>query len=206
MRTRTLLLALMTLPVAGCSNSWKSTFVPSPGAESGLAPLTPDAPVRVREVDWERLQTAIGEMRASAAASDVPVSEWSEAEKATMKSTLLRALQVTADPAGVVILGRSDFRTTQTLRPETTDQPELVSFARAIGADEVVWSRGYMGRAQTIINEPVNSWYYGNESYWDSRNRRWRTRSYSDQSTTFIPVQVEADQYAYIAYFLAAKR
>jgi hypothetical protein len=142
------------------------------------------------------------ELRDRAAASDAPLDEWPEAERLSMKATLLRALQVTQDPTDVAVLGRSDFRTTETYRPESTDQPDLTGFARSIGATEVIWARGHMGTAETIVREPINTWSYGSEVAWDRRRGRWRSYPYSEQSTTFVPVRVEAEQFAYIAYYL----
>jgi len=192
------------LLLTGCTSVWKSTFVPSPGATTS-APLDQSATIRVRELDWQRLQQGIGELQARVAASNAPVEEWSESEKADLKAALLRILQVTDDPSSVTILGRSDFRTTQSYRLETADQPDLIAFARSIGATQVIWSRGYLGKADTIVSEPVHTWGWGNDPSWDRRHGRWRGGSYADSSTTFVPVRIEADEFAYYAYFLRAR-
>lgn len=201
---RLFIVAAVLAALTGCSSVWKSTFVPA--HEGVLEPLAANAGVRVREVSWERLQGALREMESTAAKSPVPPQDWPDEQKAAMKSALLSALQVTADPATITILGRSDFRTTDTYRLETTDQPDLIAFARSVGATEVVWSRAYLGKADTIVREPVDTWSFGRDSYWDRRRGRWRSGSYSEQYTTFVPVRVEADQFAYIAYFLTVLR
>ncbi len=201
---RSALALLAALFLGGCTSVWESTFVPARDATP--PPLAASQTVRVREVNWDRLQNALREMESTAASRDTPFEEWPDEQKAEMKASMLRTLQVSTDPAAVDIIGRSDFRTTQTYRLETTDQPDLVSFARSIGATEVVWSRGYLGKAQTIVREPINTWSYGSNAAWDRRRGRWRSYPYSESSTTFVPVSVEADQFAYIAYFLAAGR
>ena len=160
---------------------------------SGAAPaLMKDAPVQVREVAWDRLQSGLKELEAEQGKSDVSPADWSAQRKAGEKAKLLKVLQVSEEPASVEVLGRSDFRSTTPLRPESSDQPELLAMARKVGANKVVWSRRLVGQADTIVREPMTTF----ES--DHRGRR----VFSESSTTWVPLSVRADQYAYVAYFL----
>jgi hypothetical protein len=191
MRIAIVLLACVVL--GGCSGSrWEQEFTPTAAVE----PLPGNVPVRVREVDWDRLQSGLDSMRQEAAASDVPESEWTQDKRDAAKARLLRTLQVSADPMSVEVVGRSEFRTTDSLRPDRDGQ--LAELAKKVGATEVVWSRRHLGKADTIIEEPVNSYSTVNE--WGGR--RGRDRSYSESTTTWVPVVVAADEFAYVAYFL----
>ncbi len=187
---------LAGLPLGGCATSaWEREFVPS----AELAERPGDAPVRVREVPWDRLQQGLRELEAQASQSDAPMSEWSSEKRAEAKARLLRTLQVTDDPAGVTVVGRSDFRTTTQLRPETSGQEELIKLAHKVGASEVVWSRRLLGKADTIVQEPVTTF---SSAFGRSWGRRRYGGGFSDTTTSWVPVRVQADEYAYVAYFL----
>ncbi|MBL8764674.1 MAG: hypothetical protein JNM07_10440 [Phycisphaerae bacterium] len=199
MRVRsTAFIVLLLAPgiVPGCSPSlWESEFK-SNGAPA--PPLARDAAVRLREVPWERLQGALGELRAQVASSDVHPDDWSPAQRADAHARLLRGLQITSDPAAVQVLGRSEFRTTSRVRPS---DPQLEQFARRVGATTVIWTSTYTGKADSIEQEPVNEWRTGTIT--DRLNRERRADAfYSDNATIWIPVVVQKDEYAWMAYFL----
>jgi uncharacterized protein YceK len=187
---RIIVLALVLPLLGGCSVSvWERSFV----ATGEVAQVASNAPVRVREVDWGRLQAGLERLQRAAAESDVPESEWPRERREEAKAELLRVLQVTGDPAAVEVVGRSDFRTTSELRPERDE--DLVRLARKVGATEVVWSRRLLGKGETIIREPVTT--YSTDWGWGRRRRGGL-----DSSTAWVPVVVAADEYAYVAYFL----
>jgi hypothetical protein len=192
MLTRSILLLVVSLVLQGCSTSpWQRGFV-------GVQPMAPsdgEAPVGVREVPWERLQRGLQELHEQAVNSDVPETEWPEERRSEAKAHLLRTLQVSQESAAVTVVGRSEFRTTSALRPERDGN--LVELARKVGANEVVWSRRRLGTAETIIQEPVTT--YSSGAGWSRRGRRG---SFSETSTTWVPVVVAADEFAYVAYFL----
>lgn len=187
--------AAIMLTLTGCGASpWEGTFSPvSPGAPA----LAADTPVRLRDVSWERLQAALTELEAERAASDAPPDEWPAEKKADAKARLLRALQVTADPATVQVLGRSTFRTTWQTDP---NDGELAAFARRIGATTVVWSTNYLGKTRVVRDEPVSEWRTG--SYPSYRDGRRHTQTFSENATIWVPVVVDADEHAFMAYFL----
>ena len=176
--------------LGGCTASvWEREFVRT----GEVRAVEAGGPVRMREVDWGRLQGGLEGMRRAAAESDVPETEWSADRRAAAKAELLRILQVTDDAAGVEVVGRSEFRATRAMRPERDE--ELVGLARKVGATDVVWSRRLLGKAETIIREPVTTYSTG----WG-----WgrRSRGGMESTTAWVPVVVAADEYAYVAYFL----
>ncbi|MBL8746724.1 MAG: hypothetical protein JNK58_10260 [Phycisphaerae bacterium] len=195
-RLRAILVVGAAVMLGGCAGQpWASSFQSSGPA---AAPLPADASVTLREVPWERIQRTLEELQQERAASDVHPDEWSPERKASAKSELLRGLQVSGDPAGIDVLGRSEFRTTRPVRPS---DGELERFARSIGATLVVWSRTYLGRTTTTVQEPVTEFTTGTNTYRDRRGK-WRSDRYSEHSTIWVPVQVEADEHAWMAYFL----
>lgn len=190
--------------LAGCSGPtvWEQTFAKAPGA--AVMPTVQGASnVRVRSIPWARMQAALAELERAAGASDVHPAEWLPEEKARVKQELLRGLQVSADARSVEVIGRSEFRTTETIRPEGEDGAGLESFARSIGATDVVWSSKVLGRTEKIVERPVTSTSTG--TFWGSRqhgNDPWWSDNYTTSSTTWVPVRVPADDTGFVAYFL----
>jgi hypothetical protein len=175
----------------GCSVShWEEGYVPVAAAPA----LATQDPVQLREVSWDRLQGGLKELEADQANSDVHPADWPPEKQAEEKAKLLRTLQVSGDPAGVEIVGRSTFRTTTPLQPES--DADLAGLARKEGANKVVWSRRLMGKADEIVQEPVTTW---GTSYYSGRRHG---STYTESYTTWVPVAVQSDEYAYVAYFL----
>jgi hypothetical protein len=183
--------------LAGCSSEWERAYSP---AGASAAPLHAGQPLKIRDVPWQRLDVALYELEQERAASDAPPDEWPDEKKAAAKQKLLTALQVTADASSVEILGRSTFRTTWTTNP---NDGELAAFARKIGADTVVWSSNYLGKAQVVRDEPVSEWRSG--SWSTGPDGRRRSDTFSENSTIWVPIVVEADENAFVAYFLRTR-
>ncbi|MCC6677051.1 MAG: hypothetical protein IT436_07900 [Phycisphaerales bacterium] len=184
--------------VSGCGPSvWESGFesagIAAPAREK-------EAPVLIRQVPWETLQRALTELEADVAASDVHPDDWPEDRKTAARAKLLRGLQVSVEASSVQVLGRSFFRTTDEVRP---DDGELAEFARRIGATQVVWSSTHLGKTDKIVQEAVTEYRTG---WWDDPftrdRRRRRSGSYSESATTWVPMTVQADEFAFIAYYL----
>ncbi|MDX2148844.1 MAG: hypothetical protein SFZ23_15120 [Planctomycetota bacterium] len=157
------------------------------------------SPVRVRSVPWERTDATMRALEAKIAASDIHPAEWSPERREDLKRELLRGLQVSEDPARVTILGRSVFRTTDV---DASSEEELVALARRLDADTVVWSSRSLGSVDRIVQEPVTSYTSGtnwNRRYGDTRRR---SESFSESTTTWIPVRVSMQEVGFIAYFL----
>lgn len=148
----------------------------------------------VREVDWKRLIDGLEELKEAEARSDVPRGQWPESRQREHKAAFLRTLQVTGEPKGVHILGRTEFRTTAPLKPQLDS--DLRRFARKIGANEVVWARFYLGKTEEIVREPVTTYTTGTDF------SRRGSDAYSESSTSWVPVVVDADEFEYAAYFL----
>jgi hypothetical protein len=179
----------------GCTSSpWEQNFV----ATAEAPPLANNAPVQLREVQWDRVQAGLREIEAKEAATDVHPEDWPPEKKAAVKGSLLRTLQVSEDPSKVEIVGRSTFRTTTPLSPES--DRDLVTLARKVGADRVVWTRSLMGRADRIVQEPVTTFGTSFGTGWG--HRRGPSTAFTQTSTTWVPVVVQADEIAYVAYFL----
>jgi len=194
--TRSAIAITCALLFLGCTSAWEDSFTSS--GESVPA-RNPDALVVLREVPWDRLSRTLDEIEQHRIASDVHPDEWNEQQKLEERAKLLRGLQVSSDPRRVTVLGRSSFLTTYPVRPE---DGELSDFARRIGATMVVWSSSCVGKTETIRQEPVTTWEHG---WWSGRrdgSGRHSRGSYSESSTVYVPIVVQANEYAFVAYYL----
>lgn len=183
---------------------WEQGYVPD---DSAVTVVDAGAgPVRVREVPWERMGAGLRELDQRLAASDRPPSEWSAEQRMDAKATLLRTLQVSTDPSAVEVVGRSDFRTTDSVVPLGADRESLERFARRVGATDAVFASRSLGRADKIVDRPVTSTGY--VSVWGSSRRgrdRWWDDSYSQSSTTWVPVRVSAEETGFVVFFLRVR-
>lgn len=186
--------AMLTV-LAGCASAWESNFQPTAGA--AIERGSPDSLVRVRRVPWERLNATLVNLERDLVESDVHPSEWPADRLRARDGEVLRALQISEGPDRARILGRSVFRST---RPVTPDDGELEAFARKIGADYAVWSSRYEGKTLVTDRQPVTTQGFVWDGYGDRRGFYRGGGSYTE--TTFVPVVVEADEYAWIAYFV----
>lgn len=187
--------------MVGCASQtvWEKNLARSE-TSSGvvLVPLDKNAPVIVRDIAWDRLQTTLGEIEQARATSDVHVSEWTADQKAAEKARLLRGLQVSQNPQSVTVVAHSQFRTTDGLGDPRATLPEV---ARKMGANLVVYSTRVLGKTDKIVQEPVSSNRSGTVWYRD-RDDRYRSDNYNEQQTTWVPVRVSADEVGAIAFFL----
>lgn len=190
-----IILALATLPA--CRKSlWEQSLT---RVDAAPAARTLPTDIRVRDVPWERVEPVLAQLRADVAQSDAPVDEWPAEQRADAERTLLRALQVTPQSGVTQILASSEFRTTDFSRP---DQDELRTLAASLGATLVVWSSRPLGKADRLDYVPVTTWTSG--TIWARRDKHGRTRSepYNESSTTWAPVVTQADESAFLAFFL----
>jgi hypothetical protein len=195
-------LALLLLLAGGCANPWKESFEPNPEIGSARFPKT-TANVAVRDVEYERLRQFTETERQRRITSATAPADFSAPEKLAAKNRLLEALQLPARGDQAVVLGSSQFVTAEPLKP-TTDK-KLRDFAQKTGADTVVVSSTYLGQAQRTETVPVTT--YSNDTYirhsFDRNGRRVpRTESVNSSSTTWVPMQVTEDRYAYHAFFI----
>jgi hypothetical protein len=183
--------------LGGCASAWERAFEPSFEARGQTFAGTEE--VVLREVPWERVDAVLRELHEEAVASDTHPDDWPEDRKRDAHARLLRALQISDDPDTLLLLGRSEFSTTEPLRPGDGD---LEAFATKIGATYAIWASNYLGRSERIVSRPVTTW--STETYWvyDRKNERYRPRTGTSSSTTYLPMRVEADRHAFIVFFL----
>jgi hypothetical protein len=191
------LLPLLALAVlGGCSTAWQDHYR---GVAAGVHPPTPASqPVTIREVPWSRLDATLRSIEERRAASDIHPDEWTDEQRAEERTDLLRGLQISESPDDILVLGRSVFRSTDHLRP---DDGTLERFARSIGADFAVWSANHLGTRRVTRQQPVHEHGFHSRRYTDSDGRRRTTYEPWDR-TVFVPVSVDADEYAWVVYFL----
>lgn len=183
---------------AGCeSSAWQRNLSRGPEAAASL-PESSD--VRIRQVPWERVEETLRSIRAEVAASDLHPDEWPEERKQAQKATLLRGLQISEPAERVRVVGSSEFRTTS----NPGDDESLRRVARSLGADTVVWSSRWLGKADKVVQEPVSGWTTGTVWARDA-DGTLRPRSQNEHTTTWVPVVVRADESGYMAFFLRTR-
>ncbi len=197
--------AILLFLAGGCANPWKEAFDPNPELGSAQYPkFTGD--VAVREVEYERLQKFTEGERQRRIASATAPADLSPQEKTAAKDRLLEALQLPARGDEAVVLGSSQFVSAEPLEPRS--DKKLRDFARKTGADTVVVSSSYLGQAQRMDTVPVTTYTrdtYIRHSFDRSGRRVPRTESVDSSSTTWVPMTVTEDQYAYHAFFVRRK-
>jgi len=164
------------------------------------ATLAPE--ITVRRVSWDRVEASLRDLEAQAAASDVHPDEWSEERKQAAKGTLLRGLQISQPGDRVMILGRSQFKTSDGL-PE--QDSTLRALGTRLGANMVVYSTRVLGKTDKIVQSPVTGSTTGT-GWRRERDGNYRPDTYSETSTTWIPIRVTTDETGGIAYYLYVAR
>ncbi len=193
MMTRALSILAAVLLLPACASTWQDQYQ---GAPKGTH--APTQTVTVREVPWVRVNSALQNLESQRAMSDTHPDEWTSEQRAAEHTTLLTALQISEPPETVTILGRSVFRSTDRLTP--TDG-SLSDFARSIGADYAVYAVNYLGTKKVAQQEPVHETGFREHRYTDAQGRRRSDYAPYDR-TAFVPVVVDADEYAWVVYYL----
>ena len=189
--------------MSGCTSGgeWAHHYQPEVlGRVEGTGPvLNAQDAVDVREVAWDRMEAALNVER-RAGSGDVHPRDWSDETRAAERMELLRELQV-PDSTAAMILGRATFTST-----EVATKDELIEKARKVGANRVIVSTRPLGQREVIRDEPVTTTSTGTR-WSDRRGRDGRSRyeSYSETSTTYVPIVVDAELVQYAAYFLRVK-
>lgn len=177
--------------------AWANHYQPEVlGRVEGTGPVLRAQDVEVREVAWDRMEAALNVER-RAGLGDVHPRDWSDQTRAPERAALLRELQV-PDPTAATILGRATFTST-----EVATKKDLIERARKVGANRVVVSTRPLGQREVIRDEPVTTTSTGTR--WSTRrdrDGRYRHESYSESSTTYVPIVIDADLIQYAAYFL----
>jgi hypothetical protein len=182
--------------LGGCAASpWESSYSGIALSGGGLGRDR----IVVRDVPWDHYETTQAKLEAMRSASDVHKDEWPAEKKVEYKGTLLKGLQVSEDPSNVEILGSSMFKSTDPIRPESGD---LAKFASKIGATRVVWASRGLGKRSIVVREPIWTYTTGSDFFRDQPDGRRRSSTYTEATTTWVPVVIEADQTAWVAYYL----
>lgn len=194
-------LALSTLSACTTGGEWANHYQPEVlGRVEGTGPVLGEQDVvEIREIAWDRMEAAL-DIERRAGLGDVHPRDWSDETRTPERMALLRELQV-PDSTAAMILGRATFAST-----DIATKQELLEKARKVGANRVIVSTRPLGQREVIRDEPVTTTSTGTR--WTSRrdrDGRYRHESYSEQSTTYVPVVVDADLIQYAAYFLRVK-
>ncbi|MGP1273074.1 MAG: hypothetical protein ACTS22_07055 [Phycisphaerales bacterium] len=187
-------LLLLASPLAGgCATVWEENYRPISDASS----LPSGEKISIREIPWERMERAIEDSRQRIVESDTHPADWDEHRQRDARADLLNALQVAADPDSARVIGVSSFRTTDVVKPW---DGSLVGFAREVGANTVVWSDRYLGKAQAIVDRTI----YIDRIDYGRRGDEDRSRIGTETAT--VPVVVNRDERGYTAFFLYIER
>lgn len=195
--TATLIAAVAAL-LTGCAGPsvWERSFEAEPAA----GPMAASGPALVRDAPWERVNQALAAEREAIAASDVHRSEWTAEQAEAVERRLLSAIQLPAGQAETArLLGRSSFRTTRTIDP---DSGELAAFAGSIGADHAIWTRRLLGKAETVEREPVFIDGYRSVRVWDDDRGRHVYQRRFETDTVWVPVVVERDEVLWVVFYV----
>lgn len=192
---------LACLTACATGGEWSNHYQPEVlGRVEGTGPVLGEQDdIDIREIAWDRMEAALNVER-RAGLGDVHPRDWSDEARAPERMALLRELQV-PDSTAAMILGRATFAST-----EVATKEQLLDKARKVGANRVIVSTRPLGQREVIRDEPVTTTSTGTR--WSNRrdrDGRYRHESYSETSTTYVPVVVDADLVQYAAYFLRVK-
>lgn len=188
-----LALVALAMSLSACTTSWQDHYRGAP-----LGAYEPTEEVIVRDVPWSRIDDTLIRIEAERARSDTHWDDWSSDQRLDEQAELLTGLQISEDPRDIIVLGRSVFRSTDHLSP---DDGSLENFAASIGADYAIWSAHYLGTKEVVQQEQVRAHGFGSRGYYDSHGKYRRDYQPWDR-TVFVPVVVEADEYAWVVYYL----
>ncbi len=186
--------------LGGChASKWKAYYATATDAPA----LNAGDSVDVRQITWTRMQDTKQQMADMANATNTHPDEWDDARRLEAKTKLLQGLQVSESPTSVTVLGESRFITTDEARPDTAQgRDRIIGFAREVGANLVVWSACSRGMADRIQPTPVTSYTTGTDRFPDATDGRRRYSTYTETTTTWVPVRVTEEQFEYIAFFI----
>ena len=199
--SRVLSLVLPVVLLTGCANPWAANYYANPAWRGQTFP--PTDRVQVRTIEYERFRQYVERERDLNVQSTTAPEDVSAAEQLAARKRLLEGLQIPDAADQIIVLGWSEFSTTEKLDPYADP---LRDFARKTGADVVVVTSAYLGPVTTVVREPVTTYSHGYTTVAPGRRGRYRNISYSDTSTTWVPVQVTEDAHHYRAFFLRRLR
>jgi hypothetical protein len=159
--------------------------------------------VQVRTIEYERFRQYAERERELRIVSPTAPQDQPTDQRLAARQRLLDALQIPEPADQIIVLGWSEFADLERHDPASR---QLANFARRTGADYVVVTQEYQGPVSTIVREPVTTYARGYTTVSPGRRGRPRTLTYSDTSTTWVPVQVTADSYYHQTFYLRRVR
>jgi nucleotide-binding universal stress UspA family protein len=192
---------LLATLLTGCANPWQSNYRANPMYRDVRFSTTED--VQIRTVEYERFQQYAERERQIRIESTVAPQDLPREEQLAARQRLLDALQIPEPADRTIVLGWSEFTETQRLDPH--ERP-LSDFARRRGADYAVVTSAYRGPVTTVVREPVTTYSHGWVTGTPVRRGRVRSTTFTDTSTTWVPMQITEDAYFYQAFFLRRAR
>lgn len=187
--------------LAGCtsSNGWRQFYQPS-RSQSPIS-IGPRDTVEVRVASISQFADAGNALRAYYDQRRMAPEDGSAEDGRATRQLLLDALRVPLSANSTAILGFSGFNSSEAARP---DDPNLLSFAKSVGADIVVIGWEYAGQRTGYTSVPVMSNTYSNATA-TAYGRGGMATAYASgysNTMTMVPVQTTIDQWTTVAWFI----
>ncbi|VAX40803.1 hypothetical protein MNBD_PLANCTO03-2157 [hydrothermal vent metagenome] len=180
----------------GCGPSvWERSFTPEPGIDRAM----PVERTVVRAVPWGRIGPALEAERRRLVESETHRTDWTAAQAREAELALLGSLQLPIDPEDAHLLGRSHFKTTRHIDPNSG---ELADFAARLGAAYAIWSNHPLGKAETIEREAITRDRWRWERVWDADDERFIYVRRWEPETVWVPVVVERDEMRWVVFYV----
>jgi len=196
----TLIAAFVT--AAGCASPWEKNFVANPDLAGQKFAAT--TAVELRTIPFERYQRYVENEHKRRVESTTAPQDLPREEQLAAKDRLLEALQLRERGDDAEVLGWSEFVADEPLR---ADSPKLADFGKKVGADYVIVASNYAGQVTRTEERPVTTYSQGFTTFTRGRGRRGAvSNSYSDQTTTWVPMLVTTDEYFYEAVYVRKRR
>jgi hypothetical protein len=194
------ILLVLAFASSGCEsgNAWQKYY--DPAGRSAPISFTPRDSVEIRVADYEQFERAGQAMEKYLDDRKLAPEDMTAEDGRMGRQIFLDELRVRVDANTVARLGNSGFTSGQPGRP---DDPQLIRFAKSIGADFVVITTKFEGERQGYETVPVfsSTTANANASAWGSRGWGQGTASGSSNTTTYVPVPTTYQEWATFAAF-----
>jgi hypothetical protein len=163
--------------------------------------FVPTESVKVRTVEFDRLDSYVKADDRSRSASNVAVEDESPEQMRARTARLLQTLRIPERAEDVTILGVSSFIGFAVSDPH---DGQLETFAKKIGADYAVASFHYEGKYDSVMTVPQTSFSqsYGTMNAYGTGGYAVGQYQGTSTSTTYVPVPVTRDAYSNVAVFV----
>jgi hypothetical protein len=158
--------------------------------------------VQVRSVEPARLMAWANDEQQRRLHSDVAVEDLPPQQRADQTDRLLTAIRIPGRSPTVGIIGFSAFQEDEQL--PLTD-PDLIKFAKRAGADYVVVTCSYGGKANKVTLFPMMSAFSASGTVYGSGMSTAAVTT-SGNSTAFVPITMQKDVFEHMAVFVRRMR